>query len=159
MSPVLAPLPADVVERLRALGSPAAEHLVDLRPHHKGGALGRIVLPWCGTCAAPHWYPALLCPGCGEPDWAWRDFGTRALLDTWTVVRHPLAPPLLDHVPLAIGLLVPVGAPHVRLVSTLAIETGGVAGLLIGQAMDAYPGPAVDGGALLAFAPADAEQP
>src|SRR2546430_1978755 len=137
MNAVIAPLPDDVVGRLRALGSPTAEHLVDLRRHYEGGARGQIVLPCCGDCEAPHWYPALLCPGCGTPDWEWRDFGSRAHLDSWTVVHHPLAPPLREHVPLAVGLLVPVGAPHVRLVSTLAVRSEAVSGLEIGQAMDA----------------------
>ena len=151
MSAVTAPLPDDVVAQLRALGSPTAEHLVDLRPHYEGGAHGRIVLPWCGGCGTAHWYPALLCPGCGGADWEWRDHGTRAHLDSWTVVHHPLAGALRGHLPLAVGLLVPAGAPHVRLVSALAVQTA--SDLAIDQEMDARPGPAVDGGRLLVFAP------
>lgn len=152
-APVTSPLPDDVVQQLRALGSATAEHLVDLCPHYDGGARGAIVLPWCGDCAAAHWYPALLCPGCGSPDWAWRDLGARARLDSWTMVHHPLAPVLREHIPLAIGLLVPEGALDVRLVSVLAVSPEEVSGLVIGQAMEAHPGPAVDGGRLLVFAP------
>jgi uncharacterized OB-fold protein len=159
VSAVIAPLPDDVVEQLRALGSPTAEHLVNLGPHYEGAARGQIVLPWCGGCEAPHWYPALLCPGCGTPDWEWREFGSRARLDSWTVVHHPLAPALRGHLPLVIGLLVPVGAPHVRLVSTLAIAPDAVSGLKIDQEMDAHPGPAVDGGSLLLFAPSPVVHP
>lgn len=153
MSPVIAPLPDEVVERLRALGSPTAEHPVDLGPHHDGAARGLIVLPRCEDCAAAHWYPALLCPGCGSPGWGWREFGSRARLHSWTVVRHALIPALREHLPLVIGLLVPDGAPHVRLVSTLAVSPDAASGLEIDQPMDAHPGPAVDGGRLLVFAP------
>jgi hypothetical protein len=152
-TPITPPLPAEVVEQLRALGSPTAEHLVELGPHYEGAARGVIVLPWCGCCEAAHWYPALLCPGCGGAGWEWREFGSRAHLDSWTVVHHPLAPALRGHLPLAIGLLVPVDAPHVRLVSTLAVAPEAVSGLEIDQEMEAHPGPAVDGGRLLVFAP------
>jgi uncharacterized OB-fold protein len=153
--PVTPPLPDDVVEQLRALGSPTAEHLVDLAPHCEGAARGLMMLPWCGGCEAAHWYPALLCPGCGSHGWRWREFGSRAHLDSWTVVHHPLAPAMRGHLPLTIGLLVPVGAPHVRLVSALAV-TGSDAEcrLEIDQEMDAHPGPVVEGGRLLVFAPA-----
>lgn len=154
MKPVIVPLPDEVVAQLRALGSPTAEHLVELRPHYEAAATGRIALPWCGGCEAPHWYPALLCPGCGTSGWEWRDFGSRAHLDSWTVVHHPLAPALRGHLPLAIGLLVPVGAPRVRLVSTLAVDPEAASELEIGRPMDAHPGPVVDGGRLLVFAPA-----
>ena len=156
---VVSPLPDDVVEQLRALGSPTSEHLVDLSPHYLGAARGQIVLPRCSGCAAPHWYPALLCPGCGASDWEWREFGSRARLVTWTVVHHALAAALRGHLPLVIGLLVPAGAPNVRLVSTLALEPDSVSGLEAGQEMEAHPGPAMDIGRLLVFAPSAVVQP
>lgn len=146
-----AALPAGVVAELRALGSPTAEHLVPVEPHLAGAAAGRIVLPWCTPCGSAHWYPALRCPGCGRGDWQWRDLGTEALLDSWTVVHHPLARALRGHVPFTLGLACPIEAPHVRLVTTLAFDAGTTP--RIGQRLTARPGPETDGGRLLAFAP------
>jgi uncharacterized OB-fold protein len=143
-------LPSDTVTELRALGSPTAEHLVPLHPHLAGAAAGRIVIPWCTGCARAHWYPALRCPGCGTADWEWRDVGTEAVLDSWTVVHHALAPALREHVPFPLGLAVPVTAPDVRLVTTLLV--GPDEPLVIGQLLHARPGPELDGGRVLAFA-------
>jgi len=143
-------LPTETVAALRALGSPNAEHLVPLDPHLAGAAHGRIVLPWCATCKRAHWYPALRCPGCRTRDWGWRDVGTEAVLDSWTVVHHPLAPALREHVPFPLGLAVPVAAPDVRLVTTLLLGPGETPEL--SQRLTACPGPALDDGCLLAFA-------
>jgi uncharacterized protein len=143
------PLPGEVVDAMRALGSATALHLVPLGPHFDGAARGRIVLPWCAGCGSAHWYPALRCPRCCESGWVWRDVGTEAQLDTWTVVHHALAPALREHVPFTVGLLVPVNAPTVRIVSALGVPAA--ARLSIGQAMTARPGPEVDGGRLLVF--------
>jgi len=92
----------------------------------------------------------------GADGWDWRDVGTEAELDTWTVVHHPLAPALRDRVPFTVGLVVPVGAPSVRIVSALAAPPD--TRLEIGQRMTAGPGPEVDGGRLLVFAPAPVVQ-
>jgi uncharacterized OB-fold protein len=144
------PLPAEVVAELRALGSPTARHLVPIDPHLAAGAEGRIALPWCARCGSAHWYPALRCPGCGRPDWDWRDLGTEAVLDSWTRVHHPLAPPLRPHVPFTLGLAAPVRASHVRLVAALLTGDGETPS--IGQGLRACPGPPLDGGNLLIFA-------
>ncbi|HEY1968668.1 MAG TPA: OB-fold domain-containing protein [Pseudonocardia sp.] len=145
-----APLSTAAVAGLRALGSPTAEHLVPIAPHLAGAAAARIVLPWCAGCAQAHWYPALRCPGCGGGDWTWRDVGTDAVLDSWTIVHHALAPALREHVPFALGLAVPVGAPNVRLVATLLVLPGQTP--RIGQPLTARPGPELDDGRLLSFA-------
>jgi uncharacterized OB-fold protein len=144
------PLPAEVVCELRALGSATAHHLVPIDPHLAAGSGGRIALPWCHRCRSAHWYPALRCPGCGAADWAWRDLGTEAVLDSWTRVHHPLAPALRPQVPFVVGLAVPVRAPHVRLVAVLVTRAGETP--QIGQRLSARPGPPLDGGNLLIFA-------
>jgi hypothetical protein len=141
-----------VVDELRALGSPTAAHLVDLAPHFAGAAAGEIVLPWCAGCERAHWYPSPVCPGCGDPGWEWRSFGDLAHLDSWTVVHHPLAEALRTQVPFTIGLLVPDGAPDVRLVAVLDVAPEDSPE--IDRPMTARPGPEIDGGRLLVFAPA-----
>lgn len=145
------PLPASTVTRLRALGSPTAAHLVPVAPHLAGAADGRIVLPWCARCASAHWYPALRCPSCAAGGWTWRDLGTEAVLDSWTVIHHPLAPALRQHLPLLVALVVPVEAAHVRLVA--ALLTSRDTQPRIGQPLTARPGAELDSGRLLAFEP------
>jgi len=144
------PLPQPVVDELRALGSPTARHLVAIQEHLAGGARGRIVLPWCEDCAKPHWYPSVLCPHCGSPNWSWRDMGTEATLHSWTVVSHPMAPALRGHVPVVVGLAAPCAAPSIRLVTALRAEPG--TALRIGQTLEAVSGPTAVGGQLLTFA-------
>ena len=144
------PLPAETVAALRGLGSPTAEHLVPIDPHWEGASRGRIVLPWCDRCESAHWYPAMRCPSCLRSSWTWRDLGTDATLDSWTTVHHPLAPALRDRVPFALGLAVPVAAPHVRLVTVLVTNQDEV--LQIGQALHARPGPEFGDSNLLVFA-------
>jgi uncharacterized OB-fold protein len=144
-----APITAETVERLRSLGSPTAQHPVPIEPHLAGAADGRIVLPYCVPCTSAHWYPALLCPTCASATWEWRDLGAEAVLDSWTVVHHPLAPALADHVPFTIALAVPVHAPNVRLVGVLVGGTD----LQVGNRLRATRGAELGTGRLLMFAP------
>jgi uncharacterized protein len=147
------PLSAATVEALHALGRQGVSHCADVTPHLRGATHSQIVLPQCDMCGRTHWYPALRCPWCGSLEWPWHGFGSDGLLNSWTVIRHPVAVELRSQVPFVIGLVCPVKAPDVRLVSALAVTPD--TPLRIGLSMTALPGPAVDGGHLLVFAPAE----
>jgi uncharacterized protein len=143
------PLPQGVVDALRCLEGAESRHFVAMDPHHDGAARNETVLPWCAACSRAHWYPALHCPICGRDGWEWRGFGREGTLDSWTVVCHAVTPALRSSVPFTVGLICPVQAPGVRLVSALIVRPDEP--LRIGQPVFAGSGPELGRGRLLVF--------
>lgn len=85
----------------------------------EGAAEGELRLPHCSSCGLHHWYPMVRCPHCSSRDWSWDSVGLGATLFTWTVLWWPLHPSLKERVGEVVAIVVPDGAPEVRLVSNV----------------------------------------
>lgn len=66
---------------------------------------GRLVLPWCGSCGRPHWYPRSLCPHCRSDDLEWRDARGTGSIYALSVQHRPGWPGLAGCVPYAVALV------------------------------------------------------
>src|SRR5882757_9255667 len=88
-----------------------------IRPFYDFAAAGALAFPYCDGCETFHWYPKPVCPNCCGSEWNWRRVAPTGRLFTWTVVRHAFVPEMEDRVPFVVGLVIPDGAPNVRIVT------------------------------------------
>lgn len=118
-----------------------------LGPFLEAAAQERLVLPHCGVCSTFHWYPADGCPRCGG-EWVWRDVGSGGTVFSFSEVHHAFHPALVDATPYTVALIIPAGAPNVRLVSVVREADRPLA---IGEGVLVTRGPRVGSGCLVAF--------
>lgn len=65
----------------------------------------RLVLPWCGECGRPHWYPRGFCPHCLSEDLEWRPSEGRGTVHAVSVQPKPSLPALAERAPYAVALV------------------------------------------------------
>lgn len=65
----------------------------------------RLVLPWCGICERPHWYPREVCPYCLAADIEWRDASGDGVVYAASVQHRAAWPTLADRVPYTVALV------------------------------------------------------
>jgi hypothetical protein len=105
----------------------------------------------CGTFRQP---PGPFCPNCRTQESEWVELSGRATLFSYTIIRHALAPPLRDYLPMVIAVVEPEEAPTARLVANLVeVAVGDVA---IGMPLEVVWEDAGDGVAVYRFRPASA---
>jgi uncharacterized OB-fold protein len=85
----------------------------------KGCREGEMCLPRCGGCGKFHWYPMYRCPYCGGASLAYEAVGNGATLFTWAVIRRAMHPALVSRLGDIVALVIPDGAPNVRLVTNI----------------------------------------
>lgn len=74
-------------------------------PFWRGLRDRRILIQHCGTCGAPRWEPASVCPECLAPEGDLRDVTGTGSLWSFTVYHRALNPGLRDEIPYAVGLI------------------------------------------------------
>lgn len=85
-------------------------------PFWKAARDQQLVMSWCDDCNQAVWYPEARCPVC-QGGLYWKPLSGQATLLSWTVVRKPVNPVFMPlYIP---ALVVPVEAPHARLVTQL----------------------------------------
>lgn len=104
----------------------------------------RLVLPWCPTCEAPHWFPREFCPRCLGTDLDWREASGRGV-----VYAVSLMPASADRAPTAVALVdLDEG---VRMMSNVIADGPGT--IDVGQVVRASWEPLSDGRHLVVFEP------
>jgi len=85
-------------------------------PFWQAAANNELRISWCQHCDRAVWYPRADCPQC-QGQLHWRALSGDATLLSWSEVLGPINP---DHAPPYItGLVCPVEAPEVRLVTRI----------------------------------------
>lgn len=62
----------------------------DAAPFWEALERGEIVVPWCGDCDRPFWYPRSVCPSCGCRDIRWRPASGRGEIHAFCI--HHVSP-------------------------------------------------------------------
>ncbi|SNQ46467.1 hypothetical protein FRACA_140066 [Frankia canadensis] len=88
-------------------------------PFWRGIGAGRLLLPRCSSCGGWEWYPSPAGPACAGAHYDWTETPARGTVFTFTRVHHGF-PGMNLATPFTVGLVEPVEAPGVRLVSRLA---------------------------------------
>lgn len=140
-----------------AVAAPAA--MVSLAPNAwtepfwLSAAKHQLIVQRCLACGTVRQPPGPFCPKCRTQDSDWMDLGGRATLYSFTVIRHALAPPLREFLPMVIAVVAPDEAPAARLVANL-VEVG-VGDVAIGMPLEVIWEDADDGVSVYRFRPAD----
>lgn len=66
---------------------------------------GELMLPWCGACEAPFWYPRTACPRCGDRTTDWVPSPGRGTVHAFCITHQPLVAHLRDRVPYVTALV------------------------------------------------------
>ena len=99
-----------------------------------GAKAGRLMLPWCRTCGAPHFYPRVCCPHCFGWDLEWRAASGRGTVHTF-VINHKPARGFEAKVPYVIAVIALEEGP--RMLSNLVMaETPTPENVRIGMAVE-----------------------
>ena len=131
------------------LPTPAPDIDPQTFPYWEGARAGRLVLPWCSSCAQPFWYPRGFCPRCGSEDIDWRPASGTGQVYSFTVVRRA-GGVWAAHLPFVLGLVQLAEGPVVQanIVDTDSDE------LAVGQAVLAsFENAAPDDPPVLRFRP------
>ncbi len=115
----------------------------------------QLVLPWCGACERPHWFPRDVCPFCLGATLEWRPASGRGVVHAASVMPKAAMPVLADRVPYVVALV--ELEEGVRLMTNVIdvddVQAAGEAGSLIGAPVEAAWEPLSDGRHLLVFRP------
>lgn len=65
----------------------------------------RLVLPWCPSCEAPHWYPRGFCPRCLRLELEWRPSAGQGVVGAVSVQPKAAHSGLADRAPYAVALV------------------------------------------------------
>lgn len=74
-----------------------------MEPFQEAAVRGSFVIPRCGACGRPHWYPRVLCPFCFSDDISWQPVSGRGTVYTFTVMRRAKPPYAVAYVKLEEG--------------------------------------------------------
>jgi uncharacterized protein len=74
-----------------------------LAPLYEAAADGRLVLPFCASCALPLELEQQVCDGCGATGTAWRDVAPQGTVHSVTVVHRREAGLVLTDAPYAVA--------------------------------------------------------
>lgn len=79
----------------------------------------RLIVARCAQCGTYRMPPSPFCANCLSQDTEWVELSGRANLFTFTVVRHPVIPDLVDSVPYVIAVVSLSDADEVKLVTNI----------------------------------------
>lgn len=74
----------------------------DTGPYWDAAERGELVVPQCGACEQPFWYPRGFCPRCGGTDLDWPVASGRGEVYSFSVVRRA-AEPWGSHTPFVLA--------------------------------------------------------
>lgn len=60
---------------------------------HEGACRGELLIPYCMSCAQPHWYPRPICPHCGHQETVLKPSAGLGNIYALTRLRQKDAPP------------------------------------------------------------------
>jgi len=107
---------------------------------------GQIVVRECAACRTVQHPPEDVCHSCGGQTFELREVAATGTLYSYTVVRHPIHPGLVDRVPYIVAVVSLDDLPEVRLTANL-LETPAEAvrvGMAVRAVWEEIPDP--DGG-------------
>jgi uncharacterized OB-fold protein len=79
----------------------------------------RFVVPRCTSCGTYRFPPSAFCPNCNSTEVEWAESTGFATLYSFTIVRHPVIPEMLDYVPYVIAVVDIEGMPGARVVTNV----------------------------------------
>jgi len=83
----------------RTIPAPHIEE--ETRPFWDGIRDGKLLVKYCRTCEAPHYYPRSLCPHCGSEDTYFKESDGRAHIYSFSVFHAAPIPYAIAYVTLA----------------------------------------------------------
>ena len=100
-------------------GTPPPQPGPEDRPFWDACARRELRIQRCGACGRFRHPPMPRCPRCRSDAIAWAQVPGTGVVYTYTIVRHPVHPALVDAVPYTVVVVLLDGVDDVRLVSNL----------------------------------------